>query len=249
MTNKLITIALALSAACFGQTALTSTTTTAVMLAGAKKISLTSVTGVVAGSTWLYVLDPGQTKGEPMAVTRSWNGTSLNVDVQRGSVPSTIVPHISGALVIILPSSSAFSLVNPLGSCVAAETKYTPQINRDTGQQSLCSTKTLSWVPGWNTPGAISATADVASVAGATLPSGPLFHVTGTNAITSWTLPIGFNGGAFTAIFDGAATWTAAGNIALASLEAMTAGCAVTFTYERTAAKWYASTLTCAPTP
>jgi len=77
-------------------------------------------------------------------------------------------------------------------------------------------------------------------VAGVTLPSGPLFHVTGTNAITGWTIPVGFAGGSFTVIPDAVFTWTAVGNIALAGTAVVSK--ALTFTYDGNAAKvWFPS--------
>jgi hypothetical protein len=75
-------------------------------------------------------------------------------------------------------------------------------------------------------------------VAGATSVSGPLFHITGTNAITSFTLPVGFKGG-FCVIPDGAFTTVAGNNIA----EATTADANQTlcFTYDENTADLYPS--------
>jgi hypothetical protein len=76
-------------------------------------------------------------------------------------------------------------------------------------------------------------------VAGATLPSGPLFHVTGTNAITDWTIPIGFTGGTFCIIPDGAYTTTATNKIALASTGVVSK--VQCWTYEAKLAKFFPS--------
>lgn len=246
--------ALALAAALFvgaasAQTALVQTTLSAAITSTDNKLTVASATGITAavGGTptiYLWVVDPGEVLGELIAV-KTVSGTTIGVTRSGQFVRA----HVSGAVVIVGPPA-AFPTRSPHGACTAASTAYTPWIDTVTGLEWLCSTKTLSWVPGWgNNSAPVGRTADVASAAGTTLPSGPLFVTSGTNAITGWTLPVGFNGGSFTTIFSGAATWTAAGNIALASLEAMTANCAVTFTWEVVAAKWYPNTLTCAPTP
>jgi len=85
--------------------------------------------------------------------------------------------------------------------------------------------------PGFGNASPLNAdvTTAVASVAGATLPSGPLFHVTGTNAITAWGSSttagaVGAGGGSsdaqgepFCVIPDAIFTTTATNNIALAT--------------------------------
>ncbi|HEY1533771.1 MAG TPA: hypothetical protein VGF76_07120, partial [Polyangiaceae bacterium] len=74
------------------------------------------------------------------------------------------------------------------------------------------------WVPGWgNTDSPARVSAAVASAAGLITPSGPLFHITGTAAITGFNVPVGFQSGGFCAIPDGAFTTTNATNIAIAS--------------------------------
>lgn len=245
-TKALISLALG-SLLCMqanAQTALVMTTLSSAATADTKTLNVTSATGI-STTTVMYIYDYGAAAGEFINQVSAISSTRITV--RRDYRPKA---HASGAVVIIAPSAAAFVKVNPMGACTAAATLYTPVINIDTGQQSLCSTLTGTWVPGWGgNGGPVAGTANVASVAGATLPSGPLFHVTGTNAITGWTLPVGFHGGTFQAIFDGAATWTAAGNIMSASLEATVAGCLVSFTYENVAAKWYPSTIDCNPTP
>lgn len=248
-TKALFTIALAGllcmdPAPAHAQTALVMTTLSSAATADTKTLNVTSATGI-STTTVLYIYDYGAGVGEFINQVSAISSTRLTV--RRDYRPKA---HASGAVVIIAPSAAAFVKLNPMGACTAAATLYTPVINIDTGEQWLCSTKTLTWVPGWGTGAAsVAATVDVATVAGATLPSGRLFHATGTNAITGWTLPVGFHGGSFKVIFDGAASWTNAGNIMSASLEATVAGCLVEFTWENVAAKWYASTLACNPTP
>jgi hypothetical protein len=79
----------------------------------------------------------------------------------------------------------------------------------------------------------------VASVAGQITPTGPIFHVTGALAITGIVIPYAGFCGTVTLIPDGAFTWTAAGNIALAGTAVVNK--AVIFTYDPTAVKWYPS--------
>jgi hypothetical protein len=144
------------------------------------------------------------------------SGTAITV--ARGQNTTKAVGHASGAMVLS-GSPDWFSDNDPTGSCVTASTKTAPHLNVITGRQFLCSTITLSWVPGFGaaTTSTARVTAAVASAAGAILPSGPLFHVTGTAAVTGFTIPVGFQSGSFCAIPDGAFTTTTAGNIAIAS--------------------------------
>jgi hypothetical protein len=215
----------------FGQTSLTFTSFSA---AGADSkttsVVVASATGITAGTSVLFVEDGtgGSSigSGELLAVT-SVSGTTIGV--QRGSGGSIANPHISGALVIVGPPN-AFVAIEPSGACTASKTLYTPMVNYKTGNQWLCSTVTNSWVPGFfNTSAASGVTAAVASVAGATNPSGPLFHITGTNAITAFgsSTTVGVAGGggsktdvagaSFCIIPDAIFTTTATNNIALAS--------------------------------
>jgi hypothetical protein len=119
-----------------------------------------------------------------------------------------------------------------------------PLLNVLTGEQFLCSTITNTWVPGFSNawlPVAGGPTTAVASAAGAILPSGPLFHVTGTAAVTGFTIPVGCAATAvgtcsFTIIPDGAFTWTTAGNIALAGTAVVNK--ALTFLWDAKNSKW-----------
>lgn len=71
---------------------------------------------------------------------------------------------------------------------------------------------------------------------------GPVFHVTGTTAIATISLPTNFVEGRITIIFDGVDTWTNAGNIGVAGTNT-TAGSAVDFIYDANTSKWYPSRL------
>lgn len=212
-----------------GATALTQTTLAAAVADGTGTfLRVTSATGIVAGTTVLYIEDGtgGDAAGTPEAVfVNSVNGTTIGVT--RGYY-GLAGPHISGAGVLI-GAPAAFVNVEQSGSCTAANT-FNPTINLKTGNQWICSSITSSWVPGFfNTASQASVTTAVASVAGATNPSGPLFHVTGTNAITAWgsSTTVGLGGGFgsktdvvgsnFCVIPDAIFTTTATNNIALAS--------------------------------
>lgn len=212
---------LQMTPAAAAQTALTMTTlSAAVSTSSTTSVPLTSATGVVANSTILLIdseaMFVNSISGKIAGVTRGYQGTQAN-------------PHISLATVLLGPPA-AFYAVDPAGSCTAANTPYTPYVNIRNATQWLCSTVTNSWVPGFGNFSELkSVSAAVASAAGATLPSGPLFHVTGTNAITAWGSStsvgaVGMGGGTsnsqgapFCVIPDAIFTTTATNNIALAS--------------------------------
>lgn len=254
----------------FGQAALTQTTLAAAVngptfYSGTTNqlsltVTLASCTGIAAPilpgtpSSIIYV-------GHEAMGVFTINTTTCVLTVNRGYLGTFASAHPSGDMVLYGPNyavtiaqggnpipSGLFQVDPPQGgACTAAGTPTTPWVNVLTGAQWLCSTVTNSWVPGFNNPlvpVAAAATASVASVAGATLPSGPLFHVTGTNAITSWTVPVGCNGTAvggcsFTIIPDAICTWTAAGNIALAG--SCVVNKALTFTWDAKNSKWIPS--------
>lgn len=235
-----LTFIAALSAmSIFGQTnTLVQTSTSTAITATQDTFCLASTTGIVgrsnnAASTMLYIQDPGA-KGEAADVI-SVNGSC--VKVARGTRGTRGNAHISGAMVLYGPPTWFYN-VEAQGACVTAQTFVTPYVNILTGNQWLCSTITLSWVPGFvNTtrPGNEQPTAAVASAAGLITISGPLSHVTGTAAITGFNIPIGYNGGSFCILPDGAFTTTTANNIALASTAV--ASKALCYRYDRNASK------------
>lgn len=247
----------------FAQTALTITTlSAAVTTAGATTITVASATGISApapfggnvagsanGGSLLFIEDGngGGSVSESMMVT-GVNGTTISV--ARGAFSTTANPHLSGAVVFV-GRPDQFYTVEPSGACTAGNTLVTPYINVKTGNQWLCSTITGSWVPGFfNSFAPAGVTAVVASVAGATNPSGPLFHVSGTNAITAWgsTTAVGPGSGAgggsatqtygapFCVIPDAAFTWTATNNIATAGTAV--ANLVICFTFDGTNKKY-----------
>jgi hypothetical protein len=220
----------------FGQATNTNLVLTATKLAAAltqssNTLRVSSATGITATSTILYIEDGTSKNGEAVFVN-AVNGTTISVT--RGYNGTQANPHLSGAVVLVGPAGAGtgpngpFVSVDPSGSCTAASS-WTPTVNIQTGNQWICSSISASWVPGFfNNKAAAGVTTLVASVAGATNPSGPLFHVNGTNQITAWgsstsvgpgtgqgggasTQPYGAN---FCTIPDAAFTWTAGNNLA-----------------------------------
>jgi hypothetical protein len=252
ITRILAFITLAFGCA-FGQTALTQTSLgaavngNAVYSGGSPNVdtsvilsSVSSVSAPTAGSgygTLLYI------DAELMAVT-SVNSATKVVGVIRGWEGTPVSAHVSGAMVLLAPPN-AFYRVDPAGACTAASTAYTPWLNVSNGKQWLCSTLTNTWVPGWGNPGdsahPIQVTAAVASAAGLVTPSGPLFHMTGTNAITGFNIPVGFSGGSFCAYADAIWTWTAANNIQVAGTVTTGNQAPVCFTYDSSTGKFIPS--------
>lgn len=239
---RVLSISLLACAAAFAQTALTQTTLSTavtstsggfVVVASATNIA---VTGPTTNGAVLYIIDAGATVGELDFVT-SVTGTTIGV--RRGMGGTKAVTHASGARVLV-GQPGYFKTRDPQGSCVTASTDVTPIINTNTGNQWLCSTVTLTWVPGWGNMSAPAAvTTLVASAAGVVLPSGPLFHINGTAAITGFTIPVGFFSGCFTVIPDAVFTWTAAGNIALAGTAVVNKS--LSFCWDATNAKFVPS--------
>jgi hypothetical protein len=220
-------------------------------------VTLASLTGVVAPifgtpQTYIYI------DTELMAVVGTPNTATLVVPVQRGIAGTQASPHASGTMALIGatfqfnqggPGIGAGG--NPSGACSSTGIQSTPYINISTGEQSVCSSLTGTWAPSWqnhlSNPTTWVQTATVASVAGTTVPSGPYFNISGTNAIVSFGIPVGFNatltgGGCFTVKPTGVFTWTAAGNIQTAGTTTATTT-PVTFCWDAAALKWVPSRL------
>jgi hypothetical protein len=198
------------------QNTLVQTSLSAAITSNQTQFAVASATGINAptittpGSV-LYVVELGETLGESMPIT-GLSSTTVTVTRTRGRA------HASGAMVLVATAPNWFYSVDPLGSCTTASTYVTPYLNVTNGRQWLCSTVTGTWVPGFgNTAAPAGATTAVASAAGLVTPSGPLFHITGTAAITGFNIPVGYNGGRICVIPDGIFTTTNANNIALAS--------------------------------
>jgi hypothetical protein len=197
-------------------------------------IVVASLTGIVAPiqnvpQTLIYI------DNELMAVTGAPNTATLQVPVQRGYESTPATPHVSGTMVLV-GAPFQFYMQDPTGAgvntsgtntCSPTGIQSTPYLNVTTGRQWLCSSITNTWVPGWNNASFVNgiAVSVIASVAGSTPIGGPVFEISGTNAITGFTLAsggaVGFNstafgGGCFMVIPTGIFTWTAAGNISIA---------------------------------
>lgn len=243
----------------FGQTALTQTTLSAAVNASQQVITVASATGISApapltGNVYgaqvgsMLVLEDG-TSGtlgttEAMLVT-GVSGT--NISVVRGASSTTASAHIAGALVFV-GTPSQFYTLDPTGGCTASATLVTPYVNIRNGNQWLCSTITNSWVPGFfNVSVAQGVSAAVASATTAT-PSGPLFHVTGSTAITTIGSAVGMGGSTtstigapFCIIPDNATAsgLTAGNNIAKSTT--FVVGQPVCLTFDQTNKKYVAS--------
>ena len=228
---------------------ITQTTLAASVNQSATLLNLTSVTNIVAptnqGMQKLYVINLGTMKGELMTVSGAANGNYVPVsrlDKEKQS-------FYTGAIVLIAPFVALTPLggfygTNPYGAATVTgnqgqsnNTIITPWVNVDTGEQWLQDVNGI-WVPGWNNPLPVSGpTAAVASVAGTITPTGRLFHITGTNAITGIVKPTGFSGGSFKVIPDGTFTWTTGdGSIALAGTAVVSK--TLEFQYDDNAATW-----------
>jgi hypothetical protein len=200
-----------------------------------------------------YIVGPGGGPGELVDIVGN-NSTAVQLsrlDQYRAHWPS-------GSLVILGPEptsavgyggfilSPVFNTYDPVGanatsnSTGAGSVIYTPWINVTTGRMWIWSDVLVCWVPGWNNPGPFAVTDAVASAAGEVTPSGPLFHITGSSAITGFNTPEAFPGfGSFTVIPDGTFTWTTANNIALAGTAVVNK--AIVFTWDGTNSKWVPS--------
>lgn len=226
-------------------TALTSTTLSAALTNQANVLNVASATGITAPTNnifqQLYVINPETTKGELMDVV-AVSGTAIQV--ARNQLFRQA--FLSGAYVVIGQSPTkqaqgfgSFFETDPVGSVTAANVSVAPYINVTNGNQWLRSLDGL-WVPGFNNPSPNKGvTTAVASAASAVLPTGPLFHITGTAGITGFTLPVGFSGGSFSCIPDGTFTWTTDSNIALAGTAVVSR--VLTFTWSSQDSKWFPS--------
>jgi hypothetical protein len=216
------------------QTALTATTLTAAITPGTRTIPVASAAGISVGTELFF--------GPDAAKVISINGLNVYV-APRGAAGTMSFGHVSGGMVLFGPPN-AFVGYDPGGSCTPGSGMflYSPVVNLTTGRQWLCS------IIGVRTPGfgpqeyAVLPTTAVASAAGLITPSGPLFHITGTAAITGFNIPVGFDpkgGGQICAIPDAIFTTTAANNIALASTAVVNK--VLCWTYDANTAKFVPS--------
>ncbi len=202
------------------QNTILATTLSAAVTATATQIRVASANGIeapnfntgLAGSA-LYIVDPGQTAGELVRVS-GISGTTVSV-----TRFNKVTAHVSGAMVLVATKQDWFQTVDPQGSCTLALTYVTPWVNTNGGNQWLCSTQTLTWVPSWGNPldKQLTTATATASVAGATAIVAPLVEISGTEAITSFTMPTGWNGQGFCILPTAAFTTVAGNNIAEAT--------------------------------
>ena len=197
--------------------ALNATTSVAAIGANDVSFAVTSATGITAPN---FTTGVGITylfvEQEWMLVT---NVVGTTVSVQRGVLGSASQAHTSGVIVLAgLPTD----FPSPIPISVKASQDYYPNV--------------------------IGFSAAVASASTITA-TGYFFHVTGTTAVVTINPPAaGPSGGAFPVdgsqiniVFDGACSFTAAGNIGAATTAALVAGSLVTFTFDQSTSKWYPS--------
>lgn len=225
-------------------------------------VQLASTTGIVG-----YVLNPSTTLNtqqlwvlyvdrEEMAVIQI-SGSTLQVI--RGYNSTVATSHASGSMVLYgkalwfynYDPGTVLSQGGPGVSggtaCTVASQFAFPWLNVRNGAMWGCSPTTLTYVPWFSNALSPLNSADygtVASVAGATAVQGPFFRVSGTNAITSWTLPVGFNNtatgaGSFCVYPTAAFTTTATNNIASATTAVI--GKTLCFTWNASTSKFSAS--------
>lgn len=197
------------------QTALTATTLSAAVDSQTRTLPVASTSSILAG--YIATID-----NEGFSIVSVNSGAGNIVIAPRGYAGTLAMPHLSGSMVLVGPPA-AFIGFDPSGSCTNGSGlfAYSPIVNLKNGNQWLCSSVTGKVVPGYGNVSAPPApTTAVASAAGKVTPSGPIFHITGTSAITGFNIPVGFDptdGGQICAIPDGIFTTTNANNFAIAS--------------------------------
>lgn len=204
-------------------TALTATTiSVAITSASATQVTLASATGVTIQGTngqFNTVIWIGK---ELMGVKTLASGTTYNV--QRGLNATRPLTYLSGATVLLgsptgnFFTTDYFSEVVPGTSCVAINQVTLPIIYTKSGNYYDCVgvTATAQWMLTNSDLKPVLGTT-VASTAGSITPTGRVFVVSGTAAITGMAVPKGFAPGMSIYIIpSGVFTWTAAGNIAIA---------------------------------
>lgn len=129
-------------------------------------------------------------------------------------------------------------------ACTVAGQFALPWVNVRNGAQWACSPTSLTYVPWFNNSNNPTMSVDFGTAAAATGAQailGPLFRLSGTNAITSFTIPVGLNatvigGGQFCIVPTGAFTATATNNIAAASTAVV--GKTLCYTWDASTAKF-----------
>lgn len=203
-------------------TALTATTiSSAITSASASQVTLASATGVtIAGNNGQFntVLWIGK---ELMGVKSLVSGTTYSV--QRGLQGTRPLTYLSGAAVLLgsptgnFMSADYFAEVVPGTACVSTNSPTLPHVYVKSGHRFDCTgvSGTQQWMltSGPDSPVLGTAVASATTIAA----TGTIFHVTGTTAVVTITVPNGWApGNSIYLIPDAVFTFTAAGNVALA---------------------------------
>lgn len=248
---------------------LTQTTLTATIGSGTQCFQLASVSGISGFGPGILNPVGGTAAGtgnitdlyidrELMQVI-SVNAAGKNVCVLHGQGGSQASAHAVGTMVLAGPPGAFFNY-NPEGFCGGTNVaqigssqsnppQFNPWVNQTQGTTWICSTITNTWTPGFvNLFGETNVPTTAVTSAATIVPTGPLFHITGTVSMVNITTPVGCNATAvggcqFTAICDAVCVWTAAGNISVAS-GTVVAGSSITFTWDAKNSKWVPSTTT-----
>ena len=265
---SLLILVAGLAGLSFGQTALTQTTLASAVNGPAyyggtsptidQVVTLASVSGMAAPLLPGTPVSVIYVDGEAMGVF-SVNTNTKQVGVFRGYLGTRASAHASGTMVLVAPQYNTANGGNPVpsglftqdpplnGACLPSGTPTTPWINVLTGAQWLCSTISKTWIPGFVNP--LTTIYDIpnTAVASATtiLPTGPLFHLTGTTPVTTITTPVGCNATAvggcqFTMIVDTgtASQFGTGGNLEIAAAITTLTGKAYTFIWDAVNSKW-----------
>jgi hypothetical protein len=139
------------------------------------------------------------------------------VTVIRAQLGTAAALHVAGAMVLY-GQPGWFFQSDHQGDCTGITLKLNFDLNVLNGRQWICSSISHRFVPGFeNTslPAQLTALVQTNQIL---IPSGPLFHVLGSDDITFIAPPAGFEYGTFCAIPDTVFTTNSNGNIAVASV-------------------------------
>lgn len=196
---------------------------------GIQALALNPTTTINVQNQWVIYVD------REMELVTQVNGTVLTVN--RGYNSTVATSHQAGAMVLYgragwfyqydpgaIASQGGIG-INGAPVCTVAGQYVFPWVNVRTGAEWACDPFTLTYVPWFNNSLNPAQSVDFgtsAATTGAQPIIAPLFRLSGTNAITSFTISVGMNatlvGGAqFCIIPTGAFTATATNNIAAAT--------------------------------
>lgn len=242
-TLKLFTLLLLVTALAFSQgTLLSSTTLSAAVTTGANQITLASGTNVTIPGNANQINTVAYVDHELMRVTGLVSGTTYTVQRAQGGTRQH--SHNSGAKVWLGVPTGNFLANSPIeaeaaGGCTATASPTLPMIYVKSAHFYDCLGSPGQWTL-VSSPDFPQVGATVASPAGVLTPTGTIFIVSGTNAITGITVPKGMASGmTITLIPTGAFTTTTATNVAIASTAVV--GKALIMTWNDVSGKWYPS--------